>query len=117
MRSLLFLLLFFSMVACKVNQLTGKKTFNAYSNKQLFPTAFSQYGTFLKENTVIKNTAESNQITAIGKKISAAAQQYFSYKGAPEPEGLCMGLQFGKRRATECLVHAWWKNCGIYWFT
>ena len=84
MRSLLFLLLFFSMVACKVNQLTGKKTFNAYSNEQLFPTAFSQYGTFLKENTVIKNTAESNQITAIGKKISAAAQQYFSYKGAPE---------------------------------
>ena len=43
MRPLSFLLMILMFSACKVNHLTGKKTFNAFSNKQLFPMALQQY--------------------------------------------------------------------------
>ncbi len=53
-------------------------------NKQLFATSFQQYDAFLKENKIIKNTAESEAIQAIGKKIAIAAEQYFAFKGYPD---------------------------------
>ena len=53
-------------------------------NKQLFATSFQQYDAFLKENKIIKNTAESEAIQAIGKKIAFAAEQYFAFKGYPD---------------------------------
>ena len=46
--------------------------------------AFDQYDTFLKDHEVITNTRESEQIKTIGKRIAAAAQKYFDYKGAPD---------------------------------
>jgi len=50
MRPTFFLILLILISGCKVNHLTGKKTFNAFSNKQLFPMALQQYNSFLKEN-------------------------------------------------------------------
>ena len=83
MKKYLFLVVLTILSSCKVNQLTGKKTFNVFSNKQLFPMAFSQYESFLKENPVICNTSESQNIKDIGGRIAKAAQLYFEYKGAP----------------------------------
>lgn len=73
-----FLCLCFS---CKVNQYTGKKTLNFFSNKQVFPVAFKEYKSFITENPPVKNTIESDQIKVIGQKITAAAQAYFTHKG------------------------------------
>jgi len=84
MRPLSFLLMILMFSAGKVNHLTGKKTFNAFSNKQLFPMALQQYNSFLSENEVIRGTTEQAKIATIGKKIAAAAQRYFAYKGYPE---------------------------------
>lgn len=78
---ILVLLIVFS--ACKVNHLTGKKTFNAFSNKQLFPMALQQYNSFLKENEPVVGTIEQRQIVDIGKNIANAAQKYFAFKGQP----------------------------------
>ena len=83
MKKYLFLVVLTILSSCKVNQLTGKKTFNVFSNKQLFPMAFSQYESFLKEHPVIRNTSESQNIKDIGGRIAKAAQLYFEYKGAP----------------------------------
>lgn len=77
----LFLVIF---AACKTNHPTGNKSYNFISNKQLFPMAFDQNDTFLKDHEVITNTRESEQIKTIGKRIAAAAQKYFDYKGAPD---------------------------------
>ena len=66
---------------CKVNQYTGKKTLNFFSNKQVFPVAFKEYKSFITENPPVKNTIESDQIKVIGQKITAAAQAYFTHKG------------------------------------
>ena len=62
MKKHLFFLLLILFSSCKVNQLTGKKTFNVFSNKQLFPMAFSQYESFLKEHPIVVNSNESNEI-------------------------------------------------------
>lgn len=70
--------------SCKVNQYTGKKTLNFFSNKQVFPVAFKEYKSFITKNPPIKNSKESNQIKAIGQRITAAAQAYFVHKGKPQ---------------------------------
>jgi len=76
----LFCILFL-LASCKVNQYTGKKTFNFYGNKTVFPMAFKEYSAFLEQNEVIENTRESDQINRVGKKITAAAEAYFQHKG------------------------------------
>ena len=78
---LIILVLLFT--ACKVNQYTGKKTFNFYGNKKVFPLAFKEYSSFLEKSEVLHNTPESDQIKRIGKKITAAAVAYFKHKGNP----------------------------------
>ena len=70
--------------SCATNPLTGKKTLNFVSNSQLFPSAFQQYGTFLKENKVIVGTTEAKRVETIGIKIKAAAEKYLISLGQPE---------------------------------
>jgi predicted Zn-dependent protease len=98
---LAFLILF---TACKTNVITGKKTYNFMSNKQLFPMAFKQYDVFLKEHTVITNTPESQQIKDIGARIAAAAQKYFEYKGAAR---LLQDYAWEYNLVEDPLVNAW----------
>ena len=71
-------------IACATNPITGKKDFNIVSNSQLFPSAFQQYSTFLKENKVIVGTAEAKRVESIGIKIKNAAQLYVKSIGHPE---------------------------------
>ena len=73
-------LLFFG---CATNPLSGKNTMAFVSNRTLFPTAFSQYDEFLRENTVITNTTESDMVVRIGKNIAEAAQKWLSAEGSP----------------------------------
>ena len=61
MKKISILFLVFVLSSCKVNQLTGKKTFNAFSNKQLFPMALRQYEQFLKKHTVVKIRRKSSK--------------------------------------------------------
>ena len=102
----LFLIIF---IACKTNQLTGNKSYNFISNKQLFPMAFDQNDTFLKDHEVITNTRESEQIKTIGKRIAAAAQKYFDYKGAPD---FLKDYAWEYNLVKDELVNAWWMPGG-----
>ena len=68
-------------IACKVNQYTGKKTLNFFSNEKVFPVAFNEYSSFISKNPPVNNTTESRQIMVIGQKITASAQAYFEHKG------------------------------------
>ena len=80
-------LLSFILCLCfsyKVNQYTGKKNLNFFSNKQVFPAAFKEYKNFIAKNPPLKNSKESNQIKAVGQRITAAAQAYFVHKGKPQ---------------------------------
>jgi len=70
--------------SCATNPLTGKKTLNFVSNSELFPSAFQQYGTFLKENKVIVGTTDAKRVETIGMKIKSAAEKYLTSLGQPE---------------------------------
>ena len=78
-------LVFWGLIfSCATNPLTGKKTLNFVSNSELFPSAFQQYGTFLKENKVIAGTTDAKRVETIGMKIKSAAEKYLTSLGQPE---------------------------------
>jgi len=74
------LLLFFG---CVTNPLSGKSTMALVSNRTLFPTSFAQYNQFLRENTVVRNTAESEMVARVGRRIAEAAQKWLRAEGSP----------------------------------
>lgn len=69
------------VISCATNPLTGKKDLNFVSNSELFPSAFQQYGQFLKENKVVTGTADAKRVENIGLKIKAAAEKYLNSLG------------------------------------
>lgn len=83
MKNFKLVLVFSLLVGCAANPLTGKKDLNFVSNDQLFPSAFQQYSSFLKENKVITGTADARRVENIGIKIKDAAQKYLTSLGQP----------------------------------
>jgi len=79
-RIVFIVLLFFG---CVSNPLTGKNTMALVSNRELFPMSFSEYETFLKENTVINRTTDAEMVARVGKKIADAAQKWLASEGSP----------------------------------
>ena len=67
--------------ACATNPFTGKSTLALVPDSQILPSAFSQYSTFLKENKVIKGTADAQRVTTVGTKIKSAAEKWLSANG------------------------------------
>ncbi|RZJ75331.1 MAG: M48 family peptidase [Flavobacterium sp.] len=92
------------MLACSTNPFTGSKDLNFVSNEQIFPTAFQQYDQFLKENKVVKGTADANRVVAVGQKIRAAAEKYLNAKGY---KGYLEGYQWEYNLVQDPAVNAW----------
>jgi predicted Zn-dependent protease len=79
---LFFALLSVLLVAsCAKNPFTGKSTMALVDNSQIFPTAFQQYGTFLKENKVVVGTTDAKRVETVGMKIKAAAEKWLNANG------------------------------------
>ena len=74
-KTLLILMLFLGVTACKVNPFTGKKVLNFHSNSQLFPMAFAQYDQFLGDNKVVTGTKDAQMIARVGQRIASAAER------------------------------------------
>ena len=68
-------------LACATNPFTGKKTLAIVPNSQLFPSAFSQYSTFLNENKVLTGTQDSEMIKRVGQKIAKSAERWLNSNG------------------------------------
>jgi predicted Zn-dependent protease len=69
------------LFSCAKNPFTGKKSLNFVSNSELFPSAFQQYGTFLKENKVIVGTTDAKRVETVGMKIKTAAEKWLNANG------------------------------------
>lgn len=72
------------LMGCATNPLTGKSTLALVDNNSIFPSAFQQYDTFLKENKVISGTAEAKTVERVGIKIKDAAQKWLTAVGQPD---------------------------------
>lgn len=101
---ILLILVFVGVSACKVNPFTGQKTLNFYPNSQIFPSAFAQYDQFLTENKVVKGTTESQMITKVGQRISAAAERWLSANGHP---GYLKDYKWEYNLVNDETVNAW----------
>ncbi len=95
---------FIGVSACKVNPFTGQKTLNFYPNSQIFPSAFAQYDQFLTENKVIKGTSESQMITKVGQRISAASERWLAANGYP---GYLKDYKWEYNLVNDEAVNAW----------
>ena len=71
-------------LSCAKNPFTGKSTMALVDNSQIFPSAFQQYGTFLKENKVIAGTSDAKKVEVVGMKIKAAAEKWLNANGYTE---------------------------------
>lgn len=78
--SIIFSVLFL-LVSCNKNPFTGKKTLALVSNSQILPMAFQEYDQFLKENDVVKGTAEARMVKEVGQKIAAASERWLNANG------------------------------------
>ena len=92
------------MFSCAKNPFTGKSSLNFVSNNELFPSAFQQYGQFLKENKVITGTADARRVETVGLKIKAAAERYLKANG----QGTYLnGYQWEYKLVDNKEVNAW----------
>lgn len=92
------------VAACTKNPFTGKSDLNFVSNDQIFPAAFQQYDQFLKENKVIKGTADANRVVTVGQKIKAAAEKYLNANGY---QGYLSDYQWEYNLVDSKEVNAW----------
>ena len=92
------------VTSCKTNPFTGKKMLNAYSNAQLFPSAFQQYDQFLGENKVIKGTKDAEMITRVGERIATAAERWLNANGY---EGYLKDYKWEYNLVDDKTVNAW----------
>lgn len=79
--SLLLTVIFF--VACSTVPITGRKRMNFVSDAQVLPMSFQQYSGFLTKNKakVVDNTAKSNEIKSVGKRIAKAVDKFMRANG------------------------------------
>lgn len=96
--------LILSVISCATNPFTGEKVLNFVPNSQLFPMAFQQYGTFLKENKVLSGTADARLVENVGIKIKNAAERWLKAHGQPE---YLNGYQWEYKLVESKEVNAW----------
>ncbi|MGB1270176.1 MAG: M48 family metallopeptidase [Flavobacteriaceae bacterium] len=103
-RTLLAVSIVLVVASCKTNPFTGKKMLNAYSNAQLFPSAFQQYDQFLGENKVVKGTKNAEMITRVGERIATAAERWLNANGH---EGYLKDYKWEYNLVDDPTVNAW----------
>ena len=91
-------------LACSTNPFTGKKNLNFVSNSQLFPSAFQQYGEFLKTNKVLTGTTDAKRVESVGIKIKNAAERWLKANGHAE---YLDGYQWEYKLVESPDVNAW----------
>lgn len=92
------------VVSCAKNPFTGKSTLALVPNSEILPSAFAQYGTFLKENKVIAGTSDANRVTNVGTKIKNAAEKWLNANGY---QGYLKDYQWEYKLVESKEVNAW----------
>ena len=63
---------------CSLVPLTGRRQLSLVSDADMLSMSFSQYDQFLKENKLSANTAQTNMVKGIGRRIQNAVATYFA---------------------------------------
>jgi predicted Zn-dependent protease len=63
---------------CSLVPLTGRRQLSLVSDADMLSTSFVQYDQFLKENKLSKNTAQTNMVKTVGRRIQNAVTTYLA---------------------------------------
>ena len=63
---------------CSLVPLTGRRQLSLVSDADMLSTSFVQYDQFLKENQLSTNTAQTNMVKGVGRRIQNAVAAYFA---------------------------------------
>ncbi len=63
---------------CSLVPLTGRRQLSLVSDAEMFSMSFVQYDEFLKENKLSANSAQTNLIKGVGRRIQNGVTTYFS---------------------------------------
>ena len=76
----LFVILILALLIqfCSLVPLTGRRQLSLVSDADMLSTSFVQYDQFLKENKLSTNTAQTNMVKGVGKRIQNAVVTYFA---------------------------------------
>ncbi|HNP32916.1 MAG TPA: M48 family metallopeptidase [Flavobacterium sp.] len=91
-------------ISCAKNPFTGKNTLALVPNSEILPSAFAQYGTFLKENKVISGTSDATKVVNVGTKIKNAAEKWLNANGY---QGYLKDYQWEYKLVESKEVNAW----------
>ncbi|MGY5353299.1 M48 family metallopeptidase [Wenyingzhuangia sp. IMCC45467] len=69
------------LVACSTVPITGRKRLNFVSDAEVLPTSFAQYDAFLKENKLSTDKTKTQEIKAVGVRISTAVDKFMRKNG------------------------------------
>lgn len=64
--------------SCGLVPLTGRRQLSLVSDAEMFSTSFVQYDQFLKENKLSANTAQTNMVKGVGRRIQNGVVTYFA---------------------------------------
>jgi predicted Zn-dependent protease len=64
--------------SCSLVPLTGRRQLSLVSDADMLSTSFVQYGQFMKENKLSTNTAQTNMVKQVGRRIQNAVTTYFA---------------------------------------
>ena len=92
------------VLSCAKNPFTGKNTLALVPNSEILPSAFAQYGTFLKENKVITGTSDAKKVESVGVKIKNAAEKWLNANGY---QGYLKDYQWEYKLVENKEVNAW----------
>lgn len=90
--------------SCAKNPFTGKNTLALVPNSEILPSAFQQYGQFLKDNKVISGTSDAKKVELIGVKIKNAAEKWLNANGY---QGYLKDYQWEYKLVDSKDVNAW----------
>ncbi len=77
--ALIFPLLF--LASCATVPITGRSQLNLVPSSSMLSLSNDQYNTFLRNNRLSSNRAETARVKRVGKKLQRAVEQYFRQRG------------------------------------
>jgi len=83
-RIFLSLFLCLLLVMCKTVPLTNRSQLALIPNDQINSMSFSSYNSFLSENKVSNNTAQTNMVKTVGMRIKSAVETYLAENNMSE---------------------------------
>ncbi len=75
------LLLAVVLAACATVPITGRRQLSLIPDSQMNAMSFSQYDQVLKESTLSKDAAATEQVRRVGRRIQGAVEKYFQQQG------------------------------------